>query len=202
MPGDYSFVVIDDAGCYATDSVVVSSIEEITIQTNFVNASCINSIDGQIEMDVLGGTPPFNLMLYEDDQLIQEENSVSFTAFIELMSNDYQLVAIDHNNCVQEQNITLLYDGGYDCLIIEPTFSPNFDGENDYFSPAEFFDDEVELFIFNRWGQQVYYNKSVKPSWNGFSSSGELLPTADYYYIVKFNNETLTDLTGVITLIK
>lgn len=202
MPGDYSFVVIDDAGCYATDSVVVSSIEEITIQTNFVNASCINSIDGQIEMDVLGGTPPFNLMLYEDDQLIQEENSVSFTAFIELMSNDYQLVAIDQNNCVQEQNITLLYDGGYDCLIIEPTFSPNFDGENDYFSPAEFFDDEVELFIFNRWGQQVYYNKSVKPSWNGFSSSGELLPTADYYYIVKFNNETLTDLTGVITLIK
>ena len=39
---------------------------------------------------------------------------------------------------------------GYDCIVPEPTFSPNYDGVNDEFSPMLKFNDEVELLIFNR----------------------------------------------------
>jgi hypothetical protein len=38
--------------------------------------------------------------------------------------------------------------------------------------------------------------------WNGLASDGSKLPTTDYYYIIKFNNNNYPDRTGVLTLIR
>ena len=62
--------------------------------------------------------------------------------------------------------------------------------------------DIVELMVFNRWGEKLFHEETINPVWDGMNSNGESLPSADYYYIIKFNNREYKDITGIITLLK
>ncbi|HRG57601.1 MAG TPA: gliding motility-associated C-terminal domain-containing protein [Bacteroidia bacterium] len=89
-------------------------------------------------------------------------------------------------------------------IKIPNTFTPNQDGTNDIWiiENTELYE-EVELNIFNRWGDKVYYKKDYKAGtdeWTGGS-----LPPATYYYVLRFkypNNDERFEYTGGITLIR
>jgi gliding motility-associated-like protein len=68
--------------------------------------------------------------------------------------------------------------------------------------PLNNYAEVVELTIFNRWGAKIFESKSANPSWDGTNLNGEVVPSADYYYIIKFNNPAYNDITGIITLLK
>ncbi|MDQ6531411.1 gliding motility-associated C-terminal domain-containing protein [Flavobacterium sp. LHD-85] len=72
------------------------------------------------------------------------------------------------------------------CLKIYNEFSPNDDGQNDYF-----YIDCIERYpnnqleIFNRWGNLVYYQKGYKNTWDGKAEgSAKTLPEGTYFYIL------------------
>ena len=53
-------------------------------------------------------------------------------------------------------------------VIIPNVFTPNGDGVNDLFKIKNLMDwKSRELFIYNRWGEIVYYNVDYKNDWNG-----------------------------------
>ncbi|MBS2097973.1 Ig-like domain-containing protein [Carboxylicivirga linearis] len=75
---------------------------------------------------------------------------------------------------------------------IPEVFSPNGDGVDDYFvipgiGTAEY--DNNELYIFNRWGAQIYYMKDYNNTWDGRSSESSLgsdeLSEGTYFYVFK-----------------
>ena len=91
--------------------------------------------------------------------------------------------------------------------INEPIIiTPNFDNYNDEWIPILDLDVDIEVNILNRWGQKeyVYIGNSLSFVWDGIGNWGGThdLPSGDYYYIIKFNNNNYTDKTGVITLIR
>jgi gliding motility-associated-like protein len=69
----------------------------------------------------------------------------------------------------------------------ENGFTPNDDGMFDTWSihRLENFPD-FDLFVYNRWGQQVHHQSSTYIPWNG-KSLGIPLPDATYYYILYFS---------------
>ncbi|HWV71812.1 MAG TPA: Ig-like domain-containing protein, partial [Pseudosphingobacterium sp.] len=70
-------------------------------------------------------------------------------------------------------------------LFIPNFFTPNGDGQNDVFEIVgiEAYD-RVELFIFNRWGDEVYNNPNYINNWDGSN-----LNEGTYYYLVKLRKE-------------
>ncbi|MBB2147279.1 Ig-like domain-containing protein, partial [Pedobacter gandavensis] len=68
-------------------------------------------------------------------------------------------------------------------LEIPNTFTPNGDGKNDTFQiiGREGYDN-IDLSVFNRWGDQVYKNNNYKDDWDG---SG--LNNGTYFYVLKLN---------------
>ncbi|RAJ07096.1 T9SS type B sorting domain-containing protein [Arenibacter echinorum] len=78
------------------------------------------------------------------------------------------------------------------CITIYNEFTPNDDGDNDYFriDCIETFP-ESELQIFNRYGALVYQQKAYQNDWRGLAnvsgtvSKGNPLPTGTYFYILK-----------------
>ncbi len=64
-------------------------------------------------------------------------------------------------------------------------FSPNGDGKNDTFkvNGLENFPNH-ELFIYNRWGTQVYTTKNYSNDWGG-NWEGNDLPDGTYFYVIK-----------------
>lgn len=61
-------------------------------------------------------------------------------------------------------------------------FSPNGDGDNDFYQLISENIVEIELIIMNRWGNEVFIEKSVDPKWNGNDSSGNPIPDGVYFY--------------------
>jgi gliding motility-associated-like protein len=87
-------------------------------------------------------------------------------------------------------------------------FTPNADGENDYWIiPYALQYLDLEVFIFNRWGQQIFYSKpygtDTQHTWDGTSQkNGKDLPIGTYYYIIKPNDGKQQPLTGTVTIVR
>ncbi|UOX33210.1 gliding motility-associated C-terminal domain-containing protein [Flavobacterium sediminilitoris] len=78
------------------------------------------------------------------------------------------------------------------CLTVYNEFSPNNDGENEFFiiDCIENYPNN-KLEIFNRYGNMVYETKSYQNTWNGISNvngvikQGESVPVGTYFYSLK-----------------
>ncbi|MFC4479175.1 PKD domain-containing protein [Flavobacterium chungangensis] len=103
--------------------------------------------------------------------------------------NDYlntahltKLDQIDTNSANNQDSATV----SPNCLKIYNEFSPNDDGQNDFFyiDCIERYPDN-QLEIFNRWGNLVYYQKGYKNTWDGKEEgSAKTLPEGTYFYIL------------------
>lgn len=63
-------------------------------------------------------------------------------------------------------------------------FSPNNDGTNDQLCVYWGCLTDIEVSIFNRWGEIVFYSKDPQECWNG-EQNGELVNTGAFVYMVK-----------------
>ena len=121
-------------------------------------------------------------------------------------SNNYSLTWSNgsHNNYIDElspgdYSINIQYDLNKDTVvyftmreiicepIAESHFTPNGDDYNDTWDIAriEKFPD-FELFVYNRWGQQVHHQTKNYEPWDGRSLNLPL-PDAAYYYVIYFS---------------
>ncbi len=103
--------------------------------------------------------------------------------------NDYlntahliKLDQIDTNSSNNQDSATV----SPSCLKIYNEFSPNDDGQNDFF-----YIDCIDRYpnnhleIFNRWGNLVYYKKGYNNTWDGKADgSAKTLPEGTYFYIL------------------
>ena len=73
-------------------------------------------------------------------------------------------------------------------LYIPNSFTPsNFDGLNDIFLVKGLEDgiQDFQMYIYNRWGDQVFYTQSPYEGWNGHVNNGKKIANqAIYVYIV------------------
>lgn len=106
------------------------------------------------------------------------------------------------------RNIKINYLPSLECrsncaIYIPNVFSPNHDGSNDEFEPQVFNATITEMYIFDRWGEELFHQISNNPKWDGYFK-GQLMDPGVFVYIVKgncFNDDKLIK-TGSVTLIR
>ncbi|VAW12032.1 internalin, putative, partial [hydrothermal vent metagenome] len=100
----------------------------------------------------------------------------------------------------------------FSTAIIPSGFSPNGDGNNDVFSiPGLLESPDFTMEVFDRWGNSVYKyrnNGNLSPDWwdgrstgNMNLSSGELVPSGTYFYLINFNDGNKTPAKGWVYII-
>lgn len=109
-----------------------------------------------------------------------------------------ELIAISNMGCSDTAYITIFNTSIEDSVDIPNGFSPNNDNENDTWTVIglDKYPNAI-INVFNRWGQLLFEGNQANSTWNGIYQ-GEILPTADYYYIVDLGNGT--KFNGVVTL--
>jgi gliding motility-associated-like protein len=70
-------------------------------------------------------------------------------------------------------------------ILIPNVFTPNGDGENDFFTVSGTNLASVECDIFNRWGQKMFSWTNIKGFWDGRTLSGSEAPDGTYFYMVR-----------------
>lgn len=73
-------------------------------------------------------------------------------------------------------------------LYLPTAFTPNGDGENDFFKIANAFSGTGFIRIYNRLGQIIYYTEDLSVGWDGTTDSGVKLPTGMYQFEVQVTN--------------
>ena len=79
----------------------------------------------------------------------------------------YNVVLLAENGpCVDTAFIQIVIDPYY-ALYVPNTFTPNDDGRNDNFEPKGVGIESFEIYIYNRWGEEVFYSDNLAVVWDG-----------------------------------
>jgi len=99
------------------------------------------------------------------------------------------------------------------CFVVEPdftlyipsAFTPNGDGLNETFKPVGSYIKNFEMYIFDRWGMEIYHTTDMNEGWNGTVHGSSAVSQEDVYVYkitVKDAEGKLHLYTGNITLLK
>ena len=128
--GAYNVTVTDANGCSATTAAIVSTVQQITFGSFVIvqSPSCFNA-DGKLQMNIVGGTPPF---MYDDghgNQYISYSRNYTFTG---LAADNYTFTVTDASFCFITQNYQFLGPNSFQIFVNTiPTSCQGSSGEID-----------------------------------------------------------------------
>ena len=114
------------------------------------------------------------------------------------------LIVLNEFYCADTAHGEVFIEGAYTTWIPN-AFSPNGDGKNDFFHATGIGINDIQMYIYDRWGQIVFSTDNMKNPWDGRNMSDRKeCPEDVYVYLVKvvdLNNES-HELTGRVTLVR
>jgi gliding motility-associated-like protein len=202
LPSGWYYINVQDAVCEVNDSAFVDILNppiaqftvspesgctplEVTITNTSQNASTFewDFGNGQIitvnNLDNITQTYTSNAQI----QLTASEGNCEDIAFA--------AVSISICGCTDPIAINYNPDATVDdgsCIPPTPTvevpniFTPNEDGDNDFFYLNATNAINIDLTILNRWGNIVFEGSGVNPAWNGKTDNGSDAKDGVYFY--------------------
>jgi len=185
----YIVVGTDNNNCEGTDTVSVFLNPSPNLSGTTTDIS--QGADGAIDIDVIGGTPPFvydwdmdGLGDFDDDEDLYN-----------LDAGTYMLVVMGNEGC--KDTLILIISEDTD-VTANPLLSPNGDGINDVWLIDGLSNyPQCKVNVLNRWGQVLFSSVGYSTPWDG-TYNGTLLPVSDYFYIIDFGDGTVNK--GTITI--
>ncbi|PLX05723.1 MAG: hypothetical protein C0596_19185, partial [Marinilabiliales bacterium] len=189
--GTYSLEVEDANACKADTIIMIAQPAPVMANYMSTNPSCIGINDGNITLEVVGGTEPY---VYVWDTL-----TTSLPYFDNLYQGLYEIMVQDANGCEYNLNVSLI-DEQNECLRVPNAFTPNGDGINDTWiiENIEYFP-QSWVQIFNRWGQLLYEGYPGNEGWDG-TYNGRFVPAGSYLYIINTYTR-MPPISGIVSVI-
>lgn len=113
-------------------------------------------------------------------------------------SGDYQITLTTNTDFGCEDNIsrkvTII---AHQTIYIPGGFSPNADGINDFFEVKGEDVEMVRLWIYDRWGHEVFFGENEEARWDG-RYEGQIMPIGNYAFVLEYKkvNQVKETLTG------
>ncbi|WP_237487955.1 Calx-beta domain-containing protein [Hufsiella arboris] len=115
---------------------------------------------------------------------VNPDGSVTYTSIKGYVGNDSFTYTVKNSFGYESNTATVRLTVLANKLLIPNAFTPNGDGNNDLFEVVGIEGyTNAELTVFNRWGNEVYRNKSYQNQWDGYG-----LNEGTYYYILIMKN--------------
>jgi gliding motility-associated-like protein len=175
--------------CVARDSVsiVVSPVTPGTLpDEGIICPDPSANAETNLKTVTLDPGSGFKTYTWYKDGHLQDETTPTFVA---TDVGEYRVELVNIFNCPSEDHIVLREE--CDPQISGPNaFRP--DGTNKEFFLYTFFIDETsfEIYIFNRWGEMIFYDNDPDFKWNGGykNNINQPLPPGTYSYLVKYKS--------------
>jgi gliding motility-associated-like protein len=187
-PGSYSvsLTVWTTDGCIDTSTYAITNMIEVwPLPTGVVTVDP----DTQFVFDpafVFEGTTDLGVScsLYTGDGLFLNDTSSTCTIehfYIDTGTYTAVMVFTDQNGC-QVTDTALVRVEPEVRFWLPNAFTPNGDRINDTWGPKAFGFSEFELWVYDRWGKQMFYTTDPFEQWNGtFNNQGNHEPVQGVY---------------------
>jgi gliding motility-associated-like protein len=99
-------------------------------------------------------------------------------------------------------SITLRIDPCEKIIFVPNAFSPDNDGINDVFKPYSDYLNQYEMWIYNRWGELIFYTNDVNEAWDGYHNGKEAQMGVYVWKIVykDYYDKTYTQIGNVVLI--
>ena len=208
--GTYSITVTDANECTTSQTFILTEPTDYFIaETHLVNyaGAAVSPVtadfqDNTISVDQYDYT--FYWPIGDSIDVINVTNLTDFQelSFMEIGENEVYIKVQNMNSgCIDDTTFIIEVQGIPD---IHNVFTPNGDGTNDYFDFGEFAMKEIDVSIYNRWGEMVINWQDSNHQWDGRGIDGQDLPEGVYYYVLIATGEDGYDYQkkGSITLLR
>jgi gliding motility-associated-like protein len=203
LPGNYKVQVTTAANCKGTsNSITVQTVPLPSVQLPKV----IKLTYGE-EIKVTAITTNSDKIAWSPASVVSCVNCYT-TIVAPTVTTTVTATVFNTLNCSSFDTMLVVVSCDPKFLFVPNLFSPNSDGENDFFYPRAKFDAFIPLIqVFNRLGELVFEKRDFKAnnsedSWNGYYK-GSLADPGVYQYFIKatWADGTMFDYKGDVTLI-
>lgn len=199
-PGNYQVIYTLPGSCGSADTVTLRVNDAPVLTLTGTTESCTGSQDGSANATVTGGTSPYSYFW----------NTNETTALIsQLEAGTWSVEITDANGCRVADSVTL-DPSTVDCndingvVYIPNIFAPN---STDPSNTSLFIFGQgiknIDLKIYDRWGELIFESKDIKVGWDG-TYKGKDMDQGVYVYMaaVEMMNGELIKKNGNITLVR
>ena len=177
------------------------SVKESPVVEFNSNKSVTNELDPIIEF--YNNTIGNNHFVWDfnNGQISNEKNPI--IDFQQAGNYDVILTAISSVGCIDSSvNTISVYPKM--TIYIPNAFTPNNDGYNDKFDVKVNSISYYEIYVYNRWGENIFYSSNELYSWDGSDFNGSLVPNGIYLYHIKIIDQNGKDwvYNGEINLLR
>jgi gliding motility-associated-like protein len=176
--GDYLVRVVDVNGCDASGTYTIKNITPPRIA--ILNNDTTINIGETIVLFAVNGvdyewTPAEGLSCSTCANPIAQP----------LVNTTYIVHTITGRNCIaaDTMNVALTH---YQYLYVPTAFSPNHDGNNDYFRVKATGVHQFKMSVFNRWGELMYSGSDAGIGWDGWFKN-VLQSSGTYVYMIEYD---------------
>jgi large repetitive protein len=189
-------LVVQHGTCTDTSSVTIIELASIS-----VNPGPDQTIFG-VGTVTLGGSPtgPGGSSYLWSPNSTLNDSLFANPAASPTVTTIYTVVVKNSLGCSASDTVTVFVLPG---VTVPSGFTPNGDGVNDFWV-LPFADGfpNIEVQIFNRWGQLLFQSNGYNTPWDG-EYNGSPLPVGTYYYIINLNDPRFPKaLTGPVTIMR
>jgi gliding motility-associated-like protein len=201
-PGHHTFDIVNSAGCHTkTDTIVPNDeITSVTIMPHDTTLLLGQSVQLISSLNPLPGniisyqwTPSYGLSCSDcADPVVTTYNPLT----------TYKLSVLYNDNCETHDDAQVIIVDNT-AVFIPNSFSPNGDGNNDFFEIYGANIKALRLTIFNRWGEKVFESTDQFWGWDG-TYKGKLQNPSVYTYLAEivFLDNKVVHKHGSFTLIR
>jgi gliding motility-associated-like protein len=167
-PGTYTVEITDSNNCSNIQSISVDEVVAPSLQWPSDTTVCSQNIF-TLQAETYGSSYLWQDGTTQPQHLVTE-------------SGDYSVSVTNHCGSTQA-TITVHVEECISYLDVPSAFSPNGDGLNDIIYPVGLYVEQVNLLIFNRWGQKVFESNDMTKGWDG-TCKGKMLEPGVFVYTV------------------
>lgn len=204
--GDYTLIVSDPTGCTTEQRFTI--IETVEITAEIITDTIISLGDEAVlSLDVFANSP---VTIAWKDSVSLSCHDCFETAALPTESTVFTAVLTSQEGCQIEVSQVVKVEKTKN-IHIPNAFSPNGDGENDYFTVfggQSYVRSIKSLQVFNRWGAKIFSKTNMDindevQGWNGKTGAVEN-DMGVYIYVaeIEFIDGETTMMTGDVSLIK
>jgi gliding motility-associated-like protein len=206
--GSYTFYwTVSNGACggYSDDSVVVNVLLPPDAFTDYFGITSNNLLENQslVLNDTLFGQD-FTLAILEEPEHgtleLNQNLSINYTPNTDYVGPDQFLYEVCLEGCPDMCDTAYVFLEIGPELVVYDIITPNGDGDNEFFTIIGLDNfPQNELYIYNRWGNEVYAASNYQNDWAG-TWEGNPLPDGTYFYVLLNGADGKLIRKGYVTL--
>lgn len=194
-PTVYTVYITDEFGCGSEAIVNVDHFPEPFVQASPDYYGFIGDV---VDLTANGSNPGGNYT-WTPPEFLSCSDCQSTTAN-PYKSKVYTVTFEDENGCIARDEVEIHFEG---IIYVPNSFTPDGDGNNDYFSVVAGNIKEFHLLIFDRWGELIFESYDVNGVWDG-TYGNEICKDGTYIWkiVYKDTENKKYNLVGHVNLLR